>query len=408
MHPEHATFSPPTWRLTRWLAEAPAGTPDGIRAELLRGLFGTLPIFFGGVFNTVLVAAAVTARQPTPAFISWLVLEVAICLARLVVLLVALRAARQDRRTPTDLHLVLTLVWGGSAGWGVFLGLVSGDWVVATLICLSAAAMVGGMCLRHFNAPRLASLMIVMGLGPTCPAALLAGEPIMLVVFAQVPFYLTAMSLAAFKLNRMFVSTLIAERESGHRARHDDLTGLANRASLTRSIEEHLSRPDPAGTTLLYLDLDGFKQVNDSQGHAAGDRLLQLVAGRIAASVRAGDMTARIGGDEFVVLANRLSPEEAMALGTRVAGRVAGVYEADGIACEIGVSIGIARAPDHGDDVRSLLAAADRALYVAKGRGRCHVVMQPSPEAAPAPSIVPAPDGGAGALWPVPARPAQD
>lgn len=378
MHVDTATFSPPRWALTRWLAEPPAGTSDAIRAELARSLFGTLPIFFGGIFNTILVATAVTLRQPTFWFKFWLAIEVAICLIRFAVLLYAFKAAKEGRRTPTDIYLVLALCWGASVGLGTFLGLVSGDWVVATITCLSSAAMVGGICFRNFGAPRLASLMIVLSLGPTCPGAILSGEPILMIVFLQIPFYLFSMSMAGFKLNRMLVATMAAEQESGHRARHDDLTGLANRANLTRQIEERLRNPGAphAGFALFYLDLDGFKAVNDTRGHAAGDRVLQMVADRLNAAIRIPGVTARIGGDEFVVLVDGLSQQDALAFGEQLVEKIAGAYDlGDGIACDIGVSAGIACAPAHARDARMLLAAADGALYAAKAMGRCRVAM---------------------------------
>lgn len=378
MHVDKATFSPPKWALTRWLAEPPAGTSDAIRAELARSLFGTLPIFFGGIFNTILVATAVALRQPTFWFKLWLAIEVAICLIRFAVLLYAFKAAKEGRKTPTDIYLVLALCWGASVGLGTFLGLVSGDWVIATITCLSSAAMVGGICFRNFGAPRLASLMIVLSLGPTCPGAILSGEPILMIVFLQIPFYLFSMSMAAFRLNAMLVSTMAAEQESGHRARHDDLTGLSNRANLTRLMDERLrglalGKP---GFALFYLDLDGFKTVNDTRGHAAGDRVLQMVADKLNGVVRISDVTARLGGDEFVVLVDDISQADALAFGERLVEKIARAYDlGDGIVCEIGVSVGIACAPDHGRDTRMLLAAADGALYAAKAMGRCRAAI---------------------------------
>lgn len=389
------TFSPPTWRFTRWLADTPAGTPDAIRARLIRDLFGTLPIFFGGIFNTVLVALVVALHRPEPWFLAWLALEALICTARFLVLVRAFSDARQGRSTPTDIALVLALCWGGSVGLGAFLGVVSGDWVVATLTCLSAAGMAGGICFRNFSAPRLASLMIVLSLGPLCPAVVIAGEPILMIVFLQIPFYLIAMSIAVFRLNHMLVSTMAAEQESVHRARHDDLTGLSNRADLALQMTERLSRAGgPERFALFYLDLDGFKAVNDTHGHAAGDRVLQMVAHRLNGLVRIGDVIARLGGDEFVVLADGLAEDDALRFGERLIVKIARDYDiGGGGVCTIGVSVGIACAPRHGTDVRALLAAADGALYAAKAMGKCRAAMAGDRAG---PSIVP--EEGDGAL----------
>jgi diguanylate cyclase (GGDEF)-like protein len=296
------------------------------------------------------------------------------------VLLHAQRAADAGRRTPTDIYLLLSVCWAASVGYGTFISLMSGDWVSATLACLSAAAMVGGICFRNFSAPRLAAIMILVSLGPSLPGAALAGEPILYVVFLQVPLYAFAMTTAAFKLNKMLVATMRAERENDHRARHDALTGLTNRVGLRDAVVTRLSgprRPDEA-LALLFLDLDGFKGVNDTYGHAAGDRLLGMVAVRLAQALRGDDVAARIGGDEFVVLADGLTAERALHLGRRLINAVASSYDlGGGMLARIGVSVGIAMAPMHGSDLVELLAAADAALYQAKSTGKARCCMAP-------------------------------
>jgi hypothetical protein len=155
-------YSLPRWRVTRWLADCGPGVPDDIRVELISNLFGNLPVFVGGVINTVAVAMAITLRKPTAPFIAWLVFEIAVCVARLIVLVIARRAALKRAETPTDVYLVLGLAWSASVGYGVIVSLASGDFVVATLACLSAAAMVGGICFRNFSALRLAAAMILI------------------------------------------------------------------------------------------------------------------------------------------------------------------------------------------------------------------------------------------------------
>jgi hypothetical protein len=104
MQGDARVYSLPRWRLTRWLVDPGPGVPADIRIAMIGGLFGTLPIFAGGVINTLIVSAAITARLPTAPFIAWLVLEVVICVSRLIVLIIARRAALRRRRTPTDLY----------------------------------------------------------------------------------------------------------------------------------------------------------------------------------------------------------------------------------------------------------------------------------------------------------------
>src|SRR4029077_13817804 len=103
MQSETRIYSLPRWRVTRWLADCGPGVPDDISVELIGNLFGSLPVFVGGVINTVAVALVITARQPTTPFVVGLAFEVAVCAVRLVVLLIARRTALKGAETPTDI-----------------------------------------------------------------------------------------------------------------------------------------------------------------------------------------------------------------------------------------------------------------------------------------------------------------
>jgi len=385
-------YSLPRWRITRWLADAGPDVPPDIRIALIGSLFGTLPIFAGGVINTLAVSLLIAWRIPTLPFIAWCSFELVCCLFRLVVLIVAQRRAARGEPTPTDLYLLLGIGWAGGVGFGTFISLTSGDWVAATLACLSAAAMVGGICFRNFGAPRMAGLMITLTLGACCFAAPFLGEPMMLIVFMQIPFYLFSMTVAAFKLNTMLVSTMRAERENEFHARHDMLTGLSNRSGLAKALETRLAKHAPTRRlALIYLDLDGFKAVNDTYGHMAGDRLLQLVAERLRGMLRAGDLVARIGGDEFIVLSQQTETAALRGFGERLIREISRPYALDKRHdITVGASIGIALAPEHGEDMASLLAMADAALYQAKsdGKSRC-VIATAENRSPPSPAKLP-------------------
>ncbi|MGD9658894.1 MAG: diguanylate cyclase [Methylocystis sp.] len=371
MQDDLAPYSMPRWAVMRWLVNSSPGAPVDIQLKLIRSLFGTLPVFAAGVINTIVVAAVIVSRQPSPPFVIWLVLEIVICGLRLTVLLIARRAASERRETPTDIYLFLGLLWSASIGYGGYVSLISGDWVVATLACSSATAMVGGVCFRTFSAPRLATLMMLLSLGPFAPAVVIVGEASLYVVLLQVPLFLAAMSAAAFTLNKMLVATMRGELENAHRARHDALTGLSNRAGLADAVDGGLKGAPPHGGDLavLFLDLDNFKGVNDTYGHAAGDRLLKLAAERLRQSLRATDVAARIGGDEFVVLAKGLTSEQAAELSQRLTNSISATYDlGDGVRATIGVSVGVALVPEHGADAEALLAVADEALYEAKAQ----------------------------------------
>lgn len=154
-------------------------------------------------------------------------------------------------------------------------------------------------------------------------------------------------------------------------ASHDPLTGVANRAAMCRAIE-HTAASSGAFPGLLMIDLDEFKSVNDTHGHAAGDHVLQTVATRITSVLRGSDMVARLGGDEFAVIAPDLTNDNVDGLVERISRSVSQPIEFDGITLTQTMSIGAAFGPD-GRDLADLLVKADRALYQAKSDGRnCH------------------------------------
>lgn len=152
---------------------------------------------------------------------------------------------------------------------------------------------------------------------------------------------------------------------AAHLALHDELTGLANRRLLLNRFESALAqRPDPnANVAIVYLDLDGFKQVNDQLGHAAGDRLLQLVARRLVDGIRDGDTACRFGGDEFIVLlAGVAGREGALAALEGIHARLVEPYRIDGREISIGASVGLAVHPFDGDGFDQLVQVSDRAM----------------------------------------------
>jgi diguanylate cyclase (GGDEF)-like protein len=163
-----------------------------------------------------------------------------------------------------------------------------------------------------------------------------------------------------------------AEARINHLARYDELTALPNRLNFRDEIERLLMVPHEAAlmSALLFIDLDQFKQVNDTLGHPCGDRLLSMVADRLREMLRPNDFVARFGGDEFVVFQQNIrSAEEAAALARRIVDRLSERYEIDRHLVEIGASIGIATTTP-GVKADHLLKNADMALYRAKSSGR--------------------------------------
>ncbi|HET6818742.1 MAG TPA: sensor domain-containing diguanylate cyclase [Mycobacteriales bacterium] len=182
---------------------------------------------------------------------------------------------------------------------------------------------------------------------------------------------------AAISKARLYEAQRRQAVELAHRATHDPLTGVPNRSQLEAFVAETLTANE--ALTLLFVDLDGFKEVNDNQGHQMGDLVLKAVAERITSSVSRDDLVCRLGGDEFAV-AMRVAPSSDIAedVADRILRAVSEPLSVDGVITCVSASIGIAIAGVHGDDFEVLLRAADRALYVAKGAGKnCSAMWEP-------------------------------
>jgi diguanylate cyclase (GGDEF)-like protein len=162
-----------------------------------------------------------------------------------------------------------------------------------------------------------------------------------------------------------------AEARITHLARFDELTGLPNRVNFRDEIEHLLAHNVAQLSALLFIDLDQFKQVNDTLGHPCGDQLLCAVAERLRAMLRPEDFVARFGGDEFVVFQQNIkSPDEAAGLARRIVDHLSERYKIDNHLVEIGASVGIAMTAPKAISADTLLKNADMALYRAKADGR--------------------------------------
>ena len=152
----------------------------------------------------------------------------------------------------------------------------------------------------------------------------------------------------------------------------DPLTGLANRRLLFGRVSMALvqAQRDDWAMAVIYLDLDGFKEINNRFGHAAGDALLTMVAARLKSTVREEDTVARLGGDEFVIVLRLSSADDAAQVAVKVIEAVSQPYLIEGQAASITISAGVGLYPVHGEDADSLMKSADLALYEAKRSGK--------------------------------------
>jgi diguanylate cyclase (GGDEF)-like protein/PAS domain S-box-containing protein len=173
-----------------------------------------------------------------------------------------------------------------------------------------------------------------------------------------------------------------ASRRLRHDAHHDPLTGLPNRILLDDRISRAISLAERHAekVAVLYLDLDGFKLINDTQGHAVGDRLLQSVAARLLTCVRSCDTVSRLGGDEFVVLLPKVAqPEDAATTARRILESLSTPHAIERLEVMVTASIGISLYPNDAGSADELLATADAAMYEAKSSGRAGFVFFPAP-----------------------------
>jgi diguanylate cyclase (GGDEF)-like protein len=160
-------------------------------------------------------------------------------------------------------------------------------------------------------------------------------------------------------------------------AHFDSITSLPNRALLSDRLAQEVarSRRNGAPFSLMLFDLDGFKDVNDTWGHAAGDRVLALVGERSRACVRGSDTVGRLGGDEFMAILPGTLQDGAVAVAEKLRESLSAPYPLASAVAQVGVSVGIAMYPQHGAEPDALLTAADAALYEAKREGKGRVVV---------------------------------
>ncbi|MGE0828991.1 MAG: putative bifunctional diguanylate cyclase/phosphodiesterase, partial [Hyphomonadaceae bacterium] len=180
------------------------------------------------------------------------------------------------------------------------------------------------------------------------------------------------------RLKRASNELALREQTARHQSKHDALSGLPNRTHFVEKLEEFIARrtggEDVRGVA-AYIDVDRFKDINDTLGHHAGDQLIKAVAQRLQARLRPEDFLARFGGDEFAILCAPAGAEGGAALARRIARAFASPFAIDGQSIRVTASVGIAVAPDHGASADDLMRHADIALYEAKNQGRDRSVL---------------------------------
>ncbi|MGE0046060.1 MAG: putative bifunctional diguanylate cyclase/phosphodiesterase, partial [Hyphomonadaceae bacterium] len=206
------------------------------------------------------------------------------------------------------------------------------------------------------------------------------GQVLLTVILPLVAIGILLAGIAAFNMLRRLkrASNELAEREAQarHQAKHDALSSLPNRLHFVERLQEFLDRRGgDQRAVAAYIDVDRFKDINDTLGHHAGDELIKAVAQRLHSRLRPEDFLARFGGDEFAILCAPATSEGGAALARRVARAFASPFVIEGQNIRVTASVGIAMAPDHGRDADELMRHADIALYKAKELGRDRSVL---------------------------------
>jgi diguanylate cyclase (GGDEF)-like protein len=331
--------------------------------------------------RTSLEAPVASVTFSFAALIAW-GLPVAVLLRAPATLLVLLAKRKAPHRAAFNAAVATLGLAAGGSVMHAFRGFItpSSDWhptsgnigevVLAAAACFAVSYVLDTVAVAlHAREPVLKTLVKTLPYQGVVSVVLLAAAPLVAVVIdtGSAPILV----LFVFPLAAIYVNAAISVQRE-HQAHHDELTGLPNRKLLMRKLESTLAQAASSGSTVgfLLLDLDrGLKEVNDTLGHAVGDRLLRLVAHRLTHSIRPGDLVARLGGDEFAVLLPAVK-EAAVAreVAARLRAAVAEPIRLEGMSFVIEVSIGIAMFPDDATADELLMQRADVAMYLAKQR----------------------------------------
>ena len=385
----------------RWLVSGPDPQPSDIQNRLLHQSLTKTRTLAIAITGNVLVASAAAAMTAAPWAYAWLLAELVIGGLRLYLMDALVKAEASGRNGNTVAPILAGLVAFCVLSAGCFQCVVSGQWPLISMAGIGLASLIGAVSSRNAGTPRYGAVLICILVLPYALATLTSPISHLFIIGIQFPFYACGLIFVMIENYRVLLHLHHSERENRRLAQHDPLTGLPNRALNLQRFDELLKGLRPADGKLrqefmvFCLDLDGFKELNDRFGHAAGDAALVAVARRLHDCVRSLDFISRIGGDEFVILLPGIASDDAERTAERIIASVAQPFEL-GLEepVHIGISIGSACAPDDGETAIELLRSADRALYEAKRLGKGTFV----PHGALEVSLAPTPDAGMAGL----------
>jgi diguanylate cyclase (GGDEF)-like protein len=360
----------PRAALLRWLVDAGPDVPQGIRSTLLDEMVGAPAAALAGPLNGLVINVVALCLHGGRAFVALLAAESVLLALRVGLLLRGRRNHRRGAATPPDLYLTLAIAWCALQGALAWACITSAILPLQIISATSVMALIGPICGRNYGAPRFAMLLLALCYLPLIAGAQTLRQPWLLVMAAQGPLLFIGAGTILRRYRTLSITALQGQAASQHRAAHDSLTGLLNRTGLADALPHEHAIGQPF--VLYCLDLDGFKPVNDTYGHQAGDVVLAAIGERLRTHVRRTDIVARLGGDEFVVVTTGMPEAEAARYGEQIIRWIADrPYRLDDDRCaRIGVSVGYACAPADGLDPETLRRHADTALYAAKAAGK--------------------------------------
>jgi diguanylate cyclase (GGDEF)-like protein len=365
--------------LPRLLLGSLADAPPRVRERMIETI-PTTPLSLA-FYTVTLMVICVTTVYVTRATWAWVWLG-------LSAVLVAWRALLPvfGKRHRTSRPLLSVMLPSGLAmasfGVGCAFCLETGDIALATMALSGQMGVLAGIATRWAVVPRIAVGVMTISVLPPI-TVLVAHGGVNLLAALSLGFAATVIASFIFQ-NREALHAAISSGEYLRRkAQTDHLTGLANRAELMQRMADACAELPDTETrvrgrnfAVLYIDLDGFKAVNDSHGHAAGDEILQRVADGLRRVAGPEEVVARIGGDEFIVLLRDADAFTARGVADEIIAATAREHRlADGRAVRIGCSVGVCAAPEQGREPEVLLARADAALYEVKAQGKGHTGM---------------------------------
>jgi diguanylate cyclase (GGDEF)-like protein len=363
----------PQWR---WLTQAAGHESEEIRT-LLAATFlqRTAAVVFATV--NVMVLAAITGFRTDATWpLVWLATDAVLLVARLLLIRACQKAQPLGAAGPMDAMMALSLLWCFVMGLGCAACAVTADILLVALAAIHVTGISAGISARNAAVPRFAMTQILLcGTPFTIVAATLSSHSLWILA-VETPVFMAGMCSVLRRQYCDTVSLIRAERQNTFLAFHDALTGLPNRVQFYEQLLRILiETPSPAlerrQTAVLYLDLDGFKAINDLYGHAVGDALLRQVSARLGAAVARKGLVSRLGGDEFAVFLPAVLEDEACQFAKALIASISAPYTIGAPEpVSVGASIGIALAPQHGDTPDALLSFADRGLYAAKRLGK--------------------------------------